>query len=166
MKADDKDWPGVTKAKGPSWIMALIAVSAMLLSLNLDQAFTRRSISTVVLNAQLPLTCTSADLIIPLPIRRSSIPEPAQPYCGVLITEHGTFRVIENGMFIPGAMPRAEIVKAFKPGCTATLHYFGWEAAPEPWPGYNPKSRLWVYAVEYPADCITDPFMPTERLQG
>jgi hypothetical protein len=144
-------------AKGPSWLLTMIAIGALIMSLNLDQMLTRQSISTVILRAQLPAACTSSKPLFPWPVFRSSVPVPSQPYCGVIITEHGTFRVIEDGMFIPGAMRRSEIVNAFKPDCEATLHYFGWGGPPKRWPGYDPKSKLWVYAVEYPIECSAPP---------
>jgi hypothetical protein len=141
------------------WWLVVIMVFLMLLSISLDQFLTRRSISTVILQATLPTHCTSTEPLFPWSKRRSSAPEPAHPYCGVMITEHGSFRVIEDGMFVPGGTERKEIIESLRPICSVRLYYFGWDKTPERWPGYNPETALWVYGVQYDEDCKTQPFV-------
>ncbi|MCU0828668.1 MAG: hypothetical protein MUE52_14995 [Tabrizicola sp.] len=150
------------KGQGPPWWIALIAVAAMLVSVNLDQLFTRASISTTVRQAELPTHCTSSEPLFPWPISRSSPPEPGVPFCGVVITDHGSFRVIEDGMFVFGSMDRADIVSGLLPGCTVTLHYYGWAGPPRQWPGYDPRTTRWIYAIENPASCERFPELQHE----
>jgi hypothetical protein len=144
---------------GAPWWLAALLVAILLLSVNLDQFLTRRSISTVVLQANLPTHCTSSEPLFPWPRRRSSIPVPGQPFCGVVITEHGTFRVVEDGMLILGGMDRHKIVEGLRPTCLATVHYFGWGGPPRLWPGYNPQTKLWIYSIEYEEECVIEPFV-------
>lgn len=140
----------------PVWRVALMLV-LLLIPANYEQIFLRGSIITDVGTAELPLECTSRDIGLPLPVYRSSIPEPSRPYCGVVITENGPFRVIENGMVVIGAMSRHDIVDKLRPGCSVKLHYFGWGGPPERKRYYTTKPTRWIYAVESINECAQQP---------
>jgi hypothetical protein len=132
---------------------AFVICILLLIPLNFEQIFLRDSLITKIAGADLPLTCTSRDIGLPLPVYRSSIPDPSVPFCGVVFTENGPFRVIENGMIVLGAMSRADIISTFEAGCSVKLSYFGWGERPGLRDYYTPNPKLWIYAVEKFNDC-------------
>ena len=92
---------------------------------------TRAELTMQVEDAAIPLHCHSRQVMLRPGLSRNFVPETRKlAYCGLVITDHGGFRIIENGMVVPGAMSRQTILETLQAGCSHRVWFYG--AAPLP----------------------------------
>lgn len=139
------------------WREAGITVAAIILILmlfNYQQIIYRQSIVVTIEDLSVPVRCHSREVIIFPGVRRDFVPlTRGFSYCGVINTDHGGFRLIENGMFLLGSMNRKSILEDLQVGCTHELRYIGTGEPPGLGAGFRNYDIPIVYSVSPPIEC-------------
>ena len=132
----------------------LVVMAVVLLGTHYKQLLLRSEVTVKVVENALPIRCYTQDSLWRIGTYRDARPaREGFGYCGVVMTDHGAFRVVENGDFVPGGMTRASIVESLRPGCTHEIEVYG--TAPPPRRG-DPSSnqpKLTIFATSPPLRC-------------